>query len=188
VTWLRMIASRIRNVHEATPRCELNEELQSHLEMLTEKTSNVGCRLSKRTARQKSPLAVHEQVREAVRDQRGFPPLESLLADVRFGLRMVRKNPGIHGSCLFSLWLSASARNTAILLLPTRRCWRRCPILSPKRLVNVWSKFQGNRAWVSPGDFTDWKRQSATFQDLDIWNPDNFKHYHAGKARILLME
>jgi putative ABC transport system permease protein len=48
------------------------------------------------------------------------------------------------------------------------------PYPHPDQLVNVWSKLQGHRTWVSSGDFTDWKRQSTAFEDLNAWGTDNF--------------
>ena len=33
----------------------------------------------------------------------------------------------------------------------------------------VWSKIQGFHNGMSAGDFTDWKRENTTFQDLNAW-------------------
>ena len=48
------------------------------------------------------------------------------------------------------------------------------PYPQPDQLVNVWSKVQGHRGLVSPGDFFDWKRQSTLFQELNLGGPNNF--------------
>ena len=48
------------------------------------------------------------------------------------------------------------------------------PYPQPDRLVNVWSKVQGHRNPVSVGDFTDWKRQSTAFEDLNAWGEGDF--------------
>jgi putative ABC transport system permease protein len=48
------------------------------------------------------------------------------------------------------------------------------PYPHPEQLVMVWSKISGERNGVSAGDFLDWKRQSAVFQDLNAWSGGNF--------------
>jgi putative ABC transport system permease protein len=44
------------------------------------------------------------------------------------------------------------------------------PYRDADRLVMVWSRIQGNRESVSPGDFQEWKRQSDVFEDLQAWS------------------
>ena len=82
-----------------------------------------------------------EQIKEAVRDQRGLLFLESLMTDVRFGLRMLRKNPGFTATAMVTLALGIGA-NTAIFSVVDAALFRALPFSNPEKLVQVWVKTQ----------------------------------------------
>jgi hypothetical protein len=67
---------------------ELNDELAAHLEMHL--ADNLRAGMSPDNARRDALLKLGgvEQTKESYRERRGLPLLESLLQDVRFGLRM----------------------------------------------------------------------------------------------------
>ncbi|MGH9574056.1 MAG: permease prefix domain 1-containing protein, partial [Candidatus Acidiferrales bacterium] len=73
---------------------ELEEELAAHLEMLVEQNVERGMTPEEARRVARIELGGGEQIKEAVREQRGWPWIESFVADVRFGLRMLRKSPG----------------------------------------------------------------------------------------------
>ena len=94
-TWLRVTASRLRAV--LTRRHldqEFDDELRDHLESLTEEYEAAG--MSRPEARRLAVLKLGnpQQLREANRDHRGMPLLESLVQDLGFALRTLRKSPG----------------------------------------------------------------------------------------------
>lgn len=48
------------------------------------------------------------------------------------------------------------------------------PYPKPEQLVMVWSKVQGERTSVSPGDYFEWKRRNTPFQDINAWGGGSF--------------
>ncbi len=93
--------------------------------------------------------------------------------DVRFGLRLLLKNPGFTSVALLALILGIGA-NTAIFSVVYATLLSPMPYPNPDQLVIVWSKVNGNRNGVSAGDFLDWKSQSTVFQSMCAWTGGNY--------------
>src|SRR3979490_2038091 len=77
-----------------------------------------------------------EQTKESVSDVHSIPFLETLLQDVRFGLRMLRKNPVLTTVAVLTLALGIGA-NTAIFTLLYGLVLRSLPAANAGQLVKV---------------------------------------------------
>ena len=93
---LRIFLSRLRALFQKRKlEDDLAAEIQSHLEMQIEDHVRQG--MSPEEARY---LALRkfggvEQVKETYREQRSLPEVETFWRDLRYGFRMLRRNPGI---------------------------------------------------------------------------------------------
>jgi putative ABC transport system permease protein len=152
---------------------DLDEEIRSHLELLVDQKLREGMQPAEARRTAKIELGGIEQVKEQVRAARAGALLETLLRDIRFGVRMLGKNPGFTAVTVVTLALGIGA-TTAIFTATYATLLAPLPYPHPDRLVNVWSKFQGHRTWVSPGDFADWKRASTAFEDLNACRTNDF--------------
>jgi len=92
---------------------DLDVELRSHLEMAVELNLRKG--MTAEEARREALLSLGgvEQTKEICRDQRGLPMIETALQDLRFGLRMLRRNPGFSLLAILCLTLGIGA-NAAV--------------------------------------------------------------------------
>jgi putative ABC transport system permease protein len=86
-----------------------------------------------------------------------------MLNDLRYGVRMLAKNPGFTAVAIFTLALGIGA-NTAIFSVVNAVLLRPLFDLDPQRLVTVSAKFRGSyQGEVSPPDLLDWRQQSRSF-------------------------
>lgn len=93
----------------------------------------------------------------------------TLLRDTRFGLRLLRRNPGFTTVAVVALALGIAA-STAIFSIVYAAYLEPLPYRHADRLVMVWSRVNDNRSLVSPADFLDWKREATSFAEINAWS------------------
>jgi predicted permease len=122
--------------HKERQDRELAEELESHLQMHIE--DNLRSGLTPEEARRQALIKLGgiEQTKESYRDRRGLPVLETLIQDLRFGARMLRKNPGFTAVAVLALALGIGV-NTAMFSLVDQLLLWSIPAREANRLVHV---------------------------------------------------
>src|SRR6185312_7151764 len=92
---------------------QLDQEVSSYLTMLIDEKIARGLNREQATRAAKIELGGSDQVKEHVRDVRSGAWLETLIQDLKFGLRMIGRNPGFSATVILTLALGIGA-NTAI--------------------------------------------------------------------------
>src|SRR5262245_27404777 len=153
---------------------ELDEELRHHIERQTEQNIRLGMTPEEaRTAARKAFGGV-EQAKERSRDARGVRRLEDLWQDLRFGARMLGKNPGFTLIAVITLALGIGA-NTAIFSVINAVLLRPLPYPESERLVWLAERLPDHTGLsVAYPNFADWRSQQTVFESFGGYMLNNF--------------
>src|SRR5215472_10717040 len=164
MNWLKHLFSRRKLYGEAS------EEIREHLEEMIDELVASG--MSRREAmhaarRQFGNVMLAE---ETSRDVWRCALIEDLFMDVRFGARLLRKNPGFTTVAIVTLGLGIAA-NSTIFSVVNVWMWRPPSIKDPARMVMILTTNPAKaRGWgwdrnpVSVPDFVSWRVQSHSFE------------------------
>ncbi|HEX7517571.1 MAG TPA: ABC transporter permease [Chthoniobacterales bacterium] len=105
--------------------------------------------------------------------------MRSFLADLRFGLRVLRKSPGFALVVIAVLALGIGA-NAAVFSVVDAVLLRALPLRDPERVVMIWEKNPalgppiGDRVPVAYSNFLEWARQATQFETIGGFEDANF--------------
>ncbi len=150
---------------------DLEKELRFHLD--THASDLMAQGHSPEEARRHARLALGglEQVKEMCRDARGTGWLTDLLQDLRYGVRILTKQPGFTAIAVLALAFGIGV-NTAILSVVNGFILRPLPVEKPVELIAVyWGKKMDAQVWgkFSYANYEDLRQQHESFSDLCAW-------------------
>ena len=147
---------------------DLAAELDSHLQLHIEDNLRAGMKPEEARRQALIKLGGVEQTKEKYGERRGLPWLESFLQDVRFGVRILLKNPGFTAVAVLTLALGIGV-NVAIFSVFDSFLFRLLPVQNPAQLTTVSSiqKGGGESLAFSYPEFEDIRNQTrAVFSDV----------------------
>src|SRR5258708_22282748 len=176
--WLQSVLHRLLNpFRKDSVERETDQELHFHLEH--EIAQHVSRGMSAEEARRAALLEFGgvERFKEECREARGVNRMESLLADLRYGLRSLRKSSGFTIVCVLTLALGIGA-NTAIFSMVNALLLHPYNFRNLDSLVRVWEDRgidEGYDArYIARADAEDLRATNGVFDGLTTYNYQSF--------------
>src|SRR6266540_883257 len=204
--WKHEIRRRLAGVKlEPTREAAIIEELAQYLEDCYAELRSSGATEAEACQRTLAELSGSELLaRELRRVERPSNPepivlgtdwrtnmIAALWQDLRYGARMLFKNPGFTLIAVITLSLGNGA-NSAIFSDVNSVLLREAPYREPRRLVMVWSdrpQLQARTGMtefpVSAADFTDWRDQNQGFEQIAAFHSQSLNLTGVGEPEVL---
>lgn len=145
---------------------ELKEELEAHIRMAAQGRMDRGESPADAEARARRELGNMALIEEVTRETWGGASLRRFLQDIRYGIRVLRRNPTFATVAIFTLALGIGA-STAIFSVVYGVLLRPLPYHNPRQIVRVWEvDSKGNRVSFSDANFADIRAQNRSFHKL----------------------
>jgi len=157
--------------HRSLVENEVEEELRAHIQDRANDLERSGVPGAEAERRARLEFGGYQKFKEECREAQGTHFVESLLQDIRFAFRMLRKSPGFTLIAVLTLALGIGA-NTAIFSIVDCLVLRPLPVERPGQVVFLTSARKGNSASTafSYPDFSDIQKQTANvFSDFSAF-------------------
>jgi putative ABC transport system permease protein len=154
---------------------DLDQEIRSYLDLLAEENAHSGMGRHEALEQARRELGGVEQIKENVRDVKVGVSMDNLLQDLRYGLRVLRRNPGFAATTILTLALGIGA-TTAIFSIVDAVVFKPLPFPNAGRLVRIQSLIaaSGNGGVASYPDFLDWRARSRVFDSMAVFRTSDF--------------
>src|SRR5262245_29589063 len=159
--YLRALAAKLRGLlGDRRAERELDEEIETHLRLLTERYVRQGMTEAEAEWSARRQFGNVTLLQEVNRDMRGTRLIDTFVQDLRYGLTMLRRNLGFTFVAVLTLALGIGA-TTAIFSVVNAVLLRPLPYRDPDRLALVFN--------ARGQDFLRWRDQSKAFESMAVF-------------------
>ncbi|HYL92398.1 MAG TPA: ABC transporter permease [Alphaproteobacteria bacterium] len=150
---------------------ELDQEVGSYVQLLTEEKIRGGMEPSAAHRAALIELEGMQQVKEKVREARTGAWLDQFAQDVRYGLRLLRKNPGFTAIAVLTVALGMGA-NTAIFSVLYSVLLKPLPYSNPKQVIRIWQAARTigfDQLGMNEGQFVRLREEKQSLGELGVY-------------------
>lgn len=159
-------------VNRSAMSAELEEELLDHLQYRADDLERSGMSRTEAERRARLEFGGFEHYCEESHRAQGWQGAVTLLRDMRFGFRILKKSPAFAAAAVLTLALGIGA-NTTLFALVREILLRPLPVRAASRLVVIWDSNLAiglSRVGPSGQDYLDWREQNIhAFEDLFLF-------------------
>jgi len=160
MSWLKQVFAR-RHLYK-----DLSEEIREHLEEKIEELVASGMSRKEAAAIARREFGNVTLVEEDSREVWRWPSIENFIADLRYGLRTLRKDLGFTAAAVLTLALGIGA-NATIFGLVDSAFLRGLPFREPERLVHIWTiEADGDVHTPTPEEYQAVREDSKSFEQI----------------------
>jgi predicted permease len=165
---------------------DLEDELQFHLAMREAHLQSEGLPPAEAPSAARRQFGNATRIKESSRDLWTFTTFETFWLDLRYGARMLAKNPGFAAVAILTLALGIGA-NTAMFAITDAALLRPLPYPNPSQLVFLREFFVGGGPMsFSMPNFRDLAEQNHTFQEMTVFDFPGFVLTGRGQPTLLI--
>ncbi|MFZ0212648.1 MAG: permease prefix domain 1-containing protein, partial [Candidatus Acidiferrales bacterium] len=165
---LRSVASAL--FHRSRMDKEMEEELRAHIQDRANDLERSGVTRAEAERRARIEFGGYQKYKEEIREAQGAHFLESLIQDLRYGLRMLRKSPGFTAVAVLTLVLGIGA-NTAIFSLTYAVILKSLPVPHPDELARYsFSELGLSDLSISSPAYYALRKHETVNQDILAWS------------------
>ncbi len=185
--YFRSLAARF--FHRSQTENDLEEELRSHIQLRADDLERFGLGRAEAERRARIEFGGEARFKEECREAIAGNFIDTLIQDVRFSLRMLRKSPGFALIAVMTIALGIGA-TTAMFSVVEATLLRPLPYAQPEQLVSIQADLPGlgaNDVGISQPEWQD-LRESGIFQYVSpTWFDENNLTGSSQPARVRLL-
>jgi predicted permease len=181
-----MVQPHCSNIPQNKKDDDLEEELRSHREMRAQDSVNAGMSEQEAGLDARRRFGNSALIQEQTRTEHLFGWLESVVQDIRYGLRTLRRSPAFTIVAILTMVLSIGA-TTAIFTLVESILLRPLPYPHANQLVTIatFMPRENSEVTASP-EYLAWRERSSTLEGAAAYDVENFNFSGAGEPDRLV--